>query len=273
MERHVDDKSEIFAALHRGPELLILANVWDAGSAAIVEQAGARAIATSSAALAWANGYADGGALPTSILLSSIHAILRVTSLPVTVDIEDGYSEDPASVAELVVQLQALGVVGINIEDAASPPELLASKIRHIRERLEQVPSFFINARTDVYLRRLAVAGSAAEVIRRAATYLHAGASGLFVPLLADPDDIRRVIDGIGSLPLNVMAVPGLPNREMLQRFGVRRLSAGSAIAQSSLDFIRRQAQKFIQTGQAATLFETPSADYAELNARLAESS
>ncbi|WP_129648068.1 isocitrate lyase/PEP mutase family protein [Peristeroidobacter agariperforans] len=271
MERHVIDKSERFSSLHRGPELLVLANAWDAASALLIEQAGARAIATTSAGLAWAHGYSDGGALPRATLISAIQSILRVTSVPVSVDIEDGYSQDPATVAELVGQLHALGVVGINIEDGTAPPELLAAKIAQIRERLRHAPSFFINARTDVYLRGLAIAGSAAEVVRRAAIYPRAGASGLFVPMLAQPDDIHRVIDGLGTMSLNVMAVPGLPNREMLERLGVRRLSAGSAMAQSSLAFIGSQAKTFIETGRAAALFDSPSADYAELNARLAQ--
>src|SRR5215472_3165911 len=97
---------EAFRALHRGPRILILPNVWDAASAALVASAGASAIATTSAAVAWSRGYPDGGALPRSELLGAVRTIRRaVASLPLSVDIEHGFSDDPETVAELVLEL------------------------------------------------------------------------------------------------------------------------------------------------------------------------
>jgi 2-methylisocitrate lyase-like PEP mutase family enzyme len=116
---------DVFQSLHEGG-LLLLANCWDGGSARLAQAAGARALATSSASLAWANGYADGSHLPPGLLLQSVRGIARVSDLPLTVDIEDGYSDEPEQVASLVRELMDAGAVGINIEDGAGRPELLA---------------------------------------------------------------------------------------------------------------------------------------------------
>lgn len=144
-----------FLALHAAPAPLLLTNAWDAASARLWQELGAPAVATSSAAVAWSRGYADGGVLPQPELLSSLAAIVRVTSIPVTADIEDGYSDDPQVVGRLASEVAATGAVGINIEDGAGSPDQLAAKIQAIRVALRGTP-MFINARTDVYLRNLA---------------------------------------------------------------------------------------------------------------------
>ena len=97
----------------------MLANCWDAGSARIAAAAGAKALATSSAAVAWSHGFADGSTLPRELLMVSVKGIVRVSSLPLTVDAEDGYSDDPAQAASLAGELIDAGVVGSNIEDGA----------------------------------------------------------------------------------------------------------------------------------------------------------
>ncbi len=129
-------------------------------SAKLFERSGASAIATSSAAVAWALGYPDGSALPEHELVDAVRRITRVLSVPLTVDIEDGYSDDAPKVAALAQKIVDVGAVGINIEDGTKPPALLAEKIERIRGALSSAP-LFINARTDVFLRGLAPSGSA----------------------------------------------------------------------------------------------------------------
>src|SRR5271156_4887299 len=165
--------SQLFRNLHRGPGLLLLPNAWDAGSARLIESLGAKAIATTSAGLAWSRGYPDGNALPEDQLIAAIRDMARVIRVPLTVDIEGGYSDDPAAVARLVARVLAVGVVGINIEDGERSPDLLCKKIAAIRDHVAHSGAdVFINTRTDVYLRGVARGEAAtAEVIRRASRY------------------------------------------------------------------------------------------------------
>src|SRR3954470_17906873 len=111
-----------FHALHRGPELLLLANAWDAGSARLIESLGARAVATTSAGVAWAHGFPDGDALPVEHLAATVRSVTRVIRVPLTVDIEGGYAGDAAAVGEVVARVVEAGAVGINIEDGAGKP-------------------------------------------------------------------------------------------------------------------------------------------------------
>src|SRR4051812_20595100 len=115
------DHAKTFRQLHSGPGLLLLANCWDAGSGRVLESLGAPALATTSAGVAWSNGYPDGDALPVAQLVASVRAITRVIRVPLTVDIEAGYSSDPAAVADTVAALMDVGAVGINLEDGAAP--------------------------------------------------------------------------------------------------------------------------------------------------------
>src|SRR5882724_11064016 len=148
---------QVFRRLHEGPGLLVLPNAWDAGSARLIESVGAKAIATTSAGLAWAHGFPDGNVLPNDQLLAAIGDIARVIRAPLTVDIEAGYSDAAHAVAQLVARIAAVGVAGINIEDGAGSPDLLCKKIAAIRESIGHLGvDLFINTRTDVYLRGIA---------------------------------------------------------------------------------------------------------------------
>src|ERR1700730_9807012 len=150
-----EDLSRQFRRLHSGG-LLLLPNAWDAGSARLIESCGAQAIATTSAGLAWAAGYADGGDLPPEVLLGAVRAIARVIRVPLTVDIEGGYSDRPEAVAGLVTAIVNAGAVGINIEDGADSPEFLSDKMVAVRRCAAGFAAkLFINVRTDVYLRAL----------------------------------------------------------------------------------------------------------------------
>ena len=215
-----------FRALHQ--DFLILPNTWDAASARIVEEAGAKAIATSSAAMAWAHGYADGHHFPPAKLVAAIEQIARVVGLPITADAEGGYSDDLAQVRENITALINAGAVGVNLEDGRAPHDLHLRKIEAAREAgVRAGVALFINARTDVYLKKL-VAPEAAleETLRRAKAMREAGADGLFTPMAAF-DDIAEL--AAAGLPLNLMAMPGLPDAAALKAMGVRLPSAATA--------------------------------------------
>ncbi|KPF79245.1 hypothetical protein IP88_02240 [alpha proteobacterium AAP81b] len=254
-----------FAALH--DDLLILANAWDAGSARLIAAAGAPAIATTSAGVAWSLGYPDGDALPVDLYLGVVGAIVAAVEVPVSADIEGGYSDDPAVVAAHVARFVEAGVVGINIEDGGGTPDLLAAKIAAIRAAVGE--ALFINARCDVWLRGLApgnpMEGPMAEFLARAQLYADAGASGIFAPGLADIAAIPVAVTGCHGLPLNLLARPGVAEAAELHRLGVRRLSAGSGITQAVYGLTQRLTQAFL-AGQAAPLWEAPLA-YGEINA------
>lgn len=241
----------IFRTQHEGSDLLLLPNAWDAGSARLIESLGARAIATTSAGMAWSAGYADGNQMPPDVVLSIAKNILRVIKVPLSVDIESGYSSNPAEVAAFVVKLAESGVAGINLEDGTEPADLLASKIEAVKDGLSKVGlDVFVNARTDVYLAGLVDQSKrVSEVLHRAKLYETAGANGLFVPTIADLPQVRRIVEGT-KLPLNVMAWEGLASRDELQEAGVRRLSAGSGISQRIWAQTEDLAHLFLGTGQ-----------------------
>jgi 2-methylisocitrate lyase-like PEP mutase family enzyme len=258
--------SQDFRNLHQGPGLLLLPNAWDAITARLIESLGAKAIATTSAGLAWSHGYPDGNALPEHQLIAATRNIARVVQVPLTVDIEAGYSDDPGAVARLVARLLAVGVVGINIEDGAGSPDLLCKKIEAIREHIVHLGAeLYINARTDVCLRAIA-SGEAAieEIIRRASRYCAAGGDGLFVPGLSSADAMAAISAAIEPMPLNIMAVSNLPSMDTLQKSGVRRLSAGSSIAQAALGRASHVVSGFL-AGKMSELFDA-SADYDAVN-------
>ncbi len=265
---HPPSQAARFHEMHLPGQLLILPNAWDAASARLIEEAGSRAIATTSAGLAWARGYADGGALSRRVLAAAVAEISRVVKVPVTVDVEAGYSHAPESVAEMVKAVIDGGAVGINIEDGADAPDLLAAKIAAVKAASMRAGiDLFVNARTDVYLQGLAEGEEAvAEVTRRAARYRKAGADGIFVPGLSGENEIGQLVRAVAPLPLNLMAVPGLAPAASLKRLGVRRLSAGAAIATAALGLVGRLAAGFLATGDSDPLF-AGAADYAGLNA------
>jgi 2-methylisocitrate lyase-like PEP mutase family enzyme len=256
----------LFRDLHRGPGLLLLPNAWDALTARLIESLGANAIATTSAGLAWSRGYPDGNALPEEQLIAAIRDIARVIRVPLTVDIEVGYSDDPAAVARLVGRVLAVGAVGINIEDGEGSPDLLCKKVAAIRDHAGHLGAeLFINTRTDVYLRGVARGEAAVEeVIRRGARYRAAGCDGLFVPGLSTADSMAAISAAIEPMPLNIMAVPNLPSVDTLRKSGVRRLSAGSSIAQAAIGRTSRLVSSFL-TGAVGEMFDEP-ADYTALN-------
>jgi 2-methylisocitrate lyase-like PEP mutase family enzyme len=264
----VDQRLSQFRALHGPNELLLLPNAWDAGSAALLKAAGAKAIATTSAGLSWACGFADNATIARASLLGAVRAIVRVTGdTPVSIDIEDGYSIDPERVAALVTELRALGVAGINIEDRAVDPGLLAAKIAAIKDVLKSGgEDIFVNARTDVYLFESVPEDELLpETTARAIRYAEAGADGIFVPGLA-VDAAIRSIAAATKLPLNVMLDPSLPSLDALRDLGVRRLSSGASISTAAYGATERAAAEFLHDGRLSAHPGQPPAGYAAMN-------
>jgi 2-methylisocitrate lyase-like PEP mutase family enzyme len=244
----------------------MLPNAWDAGTARLIESLGAKAIATTSAGLAWSRGYPDGNALPNDQLIAATREIARAIRVPLSIDIEAGYSNDEQAVARLAVGIMNVGAVGINIEDGADSPDLLCRKIEAVRESAARSGvDLFINTRTDIYLRGIASGDAAVEeVIGRAARYRAAGCDGLFVPGLSDGGAMAAIAAAIKPVPLNVMAAPGLPSIDALQKYDVRRVSTGSAIAQAALGRTSRLAAGFL-AGTMSEMFDA-AAEYGAMN-------
>jgi 2-methylisocitrate lyase-like PEP mutase family enzyme len=258
------DNTMTFRDLHFGEEPLLLPNAWDAGSARLIAHMGAKAIATTSAGVAWSHGYPDGDLLPVRMLTGTVAAIARVIDVPLSVDMEGGYSGDLDSVEETVTAVLASGAVGINLEDGTGTPDLLCAKIERARRAGERSGvSVFINARTDVYLAGVAPEERRVEeTLSRGKRYREAGADGLFVPMVVRVEEIRTIAASAG-VPLNVLAVPGLPELAELARLGVKRLSAGSGIARLVYSSGADAAAAFLHSG----FLEPSGKAYAEINA------
>jgi 2-methylisocitrate lyase-like PEP mutase family enzyme len=221
-----------FAALHKPGTPLLLFNVWDPGSARAVAEAGAPAIATGSWSVAAAFGLDDGEALPLELALANAARIVGAVALPVTIDFEAGYAADPEGLAANVRALLETGCVGCNLEDqiiGGHGLQTIKDQCLRIEAAREAVgPGFFINARTDLFLKspRVDHRDSVGQALERAHAYAEAGASGFFIPGLVDPDSIGRICEGV-RLPVNVMATPGAPGADVLASVGVARISQG----------------------------------------------
>lgn len=249
--------AEAFRAFHAPGKFLILPNAWDAASARLAEDCGAQAIATSSAAVAWAHGYPDGEALSTSMLLAAVAEILRVVKIPVSVDSEAGYSSDPAKVADYTSTLIDMGVAGINLEDGTHSPDLTARKIEAIKTAARRKNAdIFINARADVYLKKLTQPEHMRDVmIRRGKLYKSAGADGFFAPAVTGAGDMRAIADAV-DLPLNILFFPGVPSFAQMKDAGVRRLSAGAGISRIAMGAARTAIKTFLLGTDYETLFK-----------------
>jgi 2-methylisocitrate lyase-like PEP mutase family enzyme len=262
-------KAAHFHSLHDHKHPLALANAWDVASALVIEAAGAQAIATTSAGVAWSLGFADGDRLERARALSVISGIANAVNVPVTADIEGGYADSAADVARTVDGVLEAGAVGINIEDGSRSADELESRIAAARRAADQagVP-LFINARTDVFLTGIGAPElRVAETLARANQYVDAGADGIFVPGVVDSETIATLGAAI-PVPLNVMVGAGAPTVAELGRLGVARVSLGSGVAQAAYAVAGRAAQELLADG---TYRATSDAlDFGELNGLLA---
>ncbi|MEO7348395.1 MAG: isocitrate lyase/phosphoenolpyruvate mutase family protein [Terrimesophilobacter sp.] len=251
-----------FRELHYTGSPLLLPNAWDVGSAIAFAAVRFAAIATTSFGVAASAGTPD-GARSTKAATAAVAAQLCRLPVHITTDIEDGYSDDPGEIAEFVADLAAMGVAGVNLEDSKDgrlvDPANFAAKVAAVKR---QSPDIFVNARVDnIWFGEDATASA---VLARATVYADAGADGIFVPGLIDPQDIRSIAAGIG-LPLNVLPHPTLTLAE-LGELGVRRVSSGSLPYRAAVDAAVKSVTDLRDGLQA--MAATP---YAQMQARLTE--
>jgi 2-methylisocitrate lyase-like PEP mutase family enzyme len=255
-----------FADLHHGDAPFLLPNAWDVPSALLLADAGFPAIATTSLGVTAVAGLPDGVGAGRDLTVALAGQLVPRLAVPVTVDLEGGYAEDPAEVAGLARRLADLGVAGINLEDG-----LQHGRLRSVEQHAAvisavaaAVPGMFVNARTDTYWRGVGAEQERLdETVRRLAAYRDAGASGVFVPGLADLGGIAQVTSAV-ALPLNVLWQTGVALSE-LGAVGVARVSTGSGLYLRGLSAALAAANEALAGRAPAT---TP-VGYAELQARL----
>jgi 2-methylisocitrate lyase-like PEP mutase family enzyme len=222
-----------FAALHVPGDPVVLYNIWDAGSAQAVARAGAKAIATGSHPVASANGFPDGEQVPIDFALANASRIIAAVELPVTVDFEGGYALDPGAVEHNFALLAATGAIGCNFEDQViggeglHPVALQSRRIAAARRGTGD--NFFINARTDLFLKNKPDTHDAAMVdaaIERVLAFADAGGNGFFVPRLGDLKLVEKLCRA-SPIPVNAIAYPGAPTKQQWASAGIARISHG----------------------------------------------
>ena len=266
------EKAEQFRALHVPGKPVVLVNAWDAITARIIASLGYEAVATTSAGVTWAEGFADGQSLGRERMLGAVTRVVHAVSLPVTADLEGGYGttvDDAIATARGAIEA---GAIGLNFEDGLEgssdliDAELQAQRIRAIRRTGDElgVP-LVINARTDAIFNGEGEESELmAEAIRRARIYRDAGADCIFVPGASERDEIATLVSQIGA-PLNVLAGPATPGIAELAALGVARVSLGSRPISYALGAFRDAAREVRERGTYG--WAANGVPYAELNA------
>jgi 2-methylisocitrate lyase-like PEP mutase family enzyme len=238
---------------------LLLPNAWDAASARVFEEAGFQAIGTTSAGIAYAEGYQDGERIGREAMVRSVATIVNAVSVPVNADIEGGYGPSAADVAQTVEAVLDAGAAGINLEDTAhqggSTPlvgiDEQCGRIAAARDVAGRrgVP-LVINARTDTFVLTLGsnVDERLAMTVDRGTSYLRAGADLVFVPLLVDPSVIERLVSRLRG-PVSLMALPGAPSADALFTAGAARVSIGQMGMLAALGTLKEIADELRQRG------------------------
>ncbi|MFC4639902.1 isocitrate lyase/PEP mutase family protein [Deinococcus hohokamensis] len=249
-----------FRDLHQGG--LLLPNAWDAASARMFEHSGFAAIGTTSAGIAYTRGRQDGQTLSRAEMRREVENIVAAVRVPVNADIEAGYGDSPAEVAQTVETFAAVGVCGVNLEDAtgraSAPLYALDDQVRRLaaaRRAADRAGGLYLNARTDTYL--LGVGATAhdrlEETLRRGRAFLEAGADSLFVPGLTDLATVRTLRTELGR-PLNLMGGPGAPSVPALHSAGASRVSLGQGVLVALLGQTARIARELRDTGTYGAL-------------------
>jgi 2-methylisocitrate lyase-like PEP mutase family enzyme len=258
-----------FAALHHGAGAFLLPNAWDVASAVLFAEAGFPAIGTTSLGVTAAAGLPDGAAAGSGLTIALARVLVERVSVPISVDLEGGYSDDPAAVAALAAELADAGVAGINLEDGRPGAQLrpVDEHAAIISAVVAAAPALFVNARTDAYWLRVgAEEARLDETTERLLAYRDAGASGVFVPGLSDLADTATVADRV-PLPLNVLWRPGI-GLTALAGAGVARVSTGSGLYRHALGAALAAAAA-ARTGAEPV---TVPVEYGDLQRLLAES-
>ncbi len=264
-----DQKSKAlaFRSLHHGSKPLLLPNVWDIASARVVEECGYPALATTSAGIAFSLGYPDGQKISRDEMIAAIARIARSVKIPVSADVEAGYSPKADGAAGTARRVIEAGAVGINLEDSTGDRQrpladlgMQVEKIRAVREAaLKTGVLLVVNARTDVYLDQVGPPESRYdETVRRLLAFRDAGADCVFAPGLRDLETIRRLVKDV-QCPLNILGGPGTPAVGELHTAGVARVSLGSGPMRATLGLLRRIAEELNTNGTFASLHGAPS--------------
>lgn len=241
-----------FHALHVKGKPLVLFNIWDAGSARAVADAGAQALATGSAPVAMAQGFADGEKIPLEMALANIGRICAVSDLPVSMDLEGGYATEPEGAARTAALAVEAGAAGFNFEDqivGGDGLHDLTLQVERVAAVKTAAPAAFLNARTDYFLKAKPEdhdTSLVAQAIARGQAYAEAGADGFFVPGLRNAEFIRTVCDEV-AVPINVIALPGTPGKSELADLGVARISYGPVPYKKMIGWLEEQARAAFQ--------------------------
>ena len=250
-----------FKNLHNQDKPLLIGNVWDVPSTKTAERLNVQAIGTSSSAIASILGYNDGEEMEFSELEYFVKRIALNTNLPLSVDLESGYSRKPKEIVNHIKRLTKLGVVGINIEDSVVLKEKrilldandFAKTLTEIKEHLEKENiDIFINVRIDTFI--LLQENVIGETIKRIHLYQNAGANGIFTPCIEKENDIKTIVDST-NLPINVMCMPNLPNFEILTKLGVKRISMGNFLFDKMYDKFEETVQTVINQNSFKSIF------------------
>jgi 2-methylisocitrate lyase-like PEP mutase family enzyme len=266
------ERAARFRALHGGPGILLLCNVWDAASARVVEEAGFPAVATTSAGVAWSLGYADGEHAPFEEVVAAVRRVVAAVGVPASADIEAGFGESPREAARSCLAVLEAGAVGINLEDGTAgkdrlvPIPLQCEKIRAVKEAVAGAGrDLVVNARTDGFLHQIGdPASRLEEAVRRSNAFRAAGADCLFVPGVTDEETIGRLVEAIDG-PVNILAGPQSPPVAALSRLRVARVSLGSGPARAAMGQLRRVARELAESGTYSAI-ASDAISYAEAN-------
>lgn len=246
------DRAERFLALHEGERPLLLPNPWDRGSATLFASLGFEALATTSSGAAATLGLLD-GSLGREDTLANAATIVGATELPVSADLENGFADDAAGVAETIRLALAAGLAGASIEDFSGREdepiyaiEVAAERVAAAAEAAHGGPvRLVLTARAENHLHGVT---DLADTIARLRAYQEAGADVLYAPGITRLEDIRQVVDSV-RLPVNVLARPGVPSVDELAKAGVRRISVGGAFAFAALGAATQAARELIERG------------------------
>jgi 2-methylisocitrate lyase-like PEP mutase family enzyme len=248
------EQAERFRALHLGPGAFVIPNPWDAGSARLLAGLGFPALATSSGASAAILGRRD-GQITRDEALAQARAIVMATDLPVSADLEKGFGDAPAVVAETIGLAAAAGLVGASIEDATGDPaqplfdlDFAAERVAAAAQAARALPfPFTLTARTENFLRGHP---DLADTIRRLQAFEQAGADVLFAPGLPDLESVRAVCAAV-SRPVNFMV--GIRGQSFtlaeLEAAGVRRVSLATSLYRAAMTGLLEAAREVQATG------------------------
>ncbi len=251
------EKFEHFKGLHIPGNPILLYNVWNAGSAGVLVESGATALATGSKPLAIAQGYPDGEVIPFDQLITTVQQITNAVDVPVSIDFEGGYAKaDNVLLAENTVRLVTTGIVGVNFEDQIIGGEGVFDidtqvvRVATVHSAANDVGApLFINARTDLFLKEKDKSKHASlmeEAKIRARAYQEAGADGFFAPGLYNLELIADLCQSL-DLPVNIIKHPAASSRQELANSGVGRISYGPFAYQALMNTFRERASELFK--------------------------